>query len=192
MPSFEEGLRVFRDYFGELDRIGSVPVGRNFRIPAEHGDEHEVWFEKESVIKLTYPDFFGLRVVYREDEDKKCLPCEYFERWVLHNEIFGDNVAIPCAFETAKGLRVALVQKAIKGVPAELEEIRKFFLDNGWSSFQADGNTAWFDKERELVVSDTHRGNLIKTEDGTMVPIDFRIQAVSGAMLDAVKRMIGR
>ncbi len=62
--------------------------------PFAIGSEHEVWHVGDKVIKLTYPDFFGLKVVYRGDEDHRCSPCEYFERWVLHNELFGDDVEI--------------------------------------------------------------------------------------------------
>lgn len=66
-----------------------------------------------------------------------------------------------------------------------------FLLGNGWRRFQANGNTAWLDETRSLVVSDTHQGNLIQTGDGVLVPIDFRIQTVSGAMLDAVRSFVG-
>ena len=53
-----------------------------------------------------------------------------------------------------------------------------FLLGNGWRRLQANGNTAWLDE--------THQGNLIQTGDGVLVLIDFRIQTVSGAMLDEV------
>ena len=50
-----------------------------FTQPDAHGDEHEVWFAGEHVVKLTYPNFFGLRVVHRTDESQQCNPCEYFD-----------------------------------------------------------------------------------------------------------------
>ncbi len=179
------------------------------RTPDGEGDEHQVWFIEEfrklhypdrveiwsalnRVVKLTHPDFFGLRVVYRQDEDQKCLPCEYFERWVLHNEIFGDDVEILGVVDSPHGLRVAISQQAILGSPASLEMIQGFFLDNGWHRFDANQNIAWFDPNRSLVVSDTHQGNLILTNDGVLVPIDFRIQPLEGAMLEAVKAMVGQ
>ena len=43
----------------------------------------------------------------------------------------------------------------------------------------------------EHAVSDTHQGNLVQTGDGMLVPIDFTIQIVSGAMLDAVRSIVG-
>jgi thiamine kinase-like enzyme len=68
--------------------------------------------------------------------------------------------------------------------------IQDFFLNNGWHRFDANQNIAWFDWKRSLVVSDTHQGNLILTNDGVLVPIDFRVQPLEGAMLDAVKAMV--
>ena len=189
VPTLEEGIKVFRDYCQEYGMWIDAPVDLSTQ-PDAYGDEHEVWFNSETIIKLTYPDFFGLRVVYRTDEDKRCNPCEYFERWVLHNDLFGDDVEVLGAFETTKGMRTVLSQKAIQGNPATEEEIRFFFKGNGWLPFRTDDGCAWFDQTRLLVISDTHQGNLIKTPDDFMVPIDFRIQPVSGSILDGVRSMV--
>jgi hypothetical protein len=45
------------------------------------------------------------------------------------------------------------------------------------------------DPERRLVVSDTHRGNIILMDDGLLAPIDLRVQPVSGSLLDTVTRL---
>jgi hypothetical protein len=37
-----------------------------------------------------------------------------------------------------------------------------------------------------VVISDTHRGNLILMDDGLLAPIDLRVQLLSGALLDFV------
>lgn len=191
VPTFEEGLRVFRDFIIESGVHRALPLGFHFRPCENHGDEHEVWHHGARVIKLTYPNFFGLKVVYRPDEDARCLPCEYFERWQLHNEIFGDNVHIPVTFEQPDGrLRVSMVQRAVMGTPATNHEIHGFFVENGWRKFTTNDGIAWLDEERCLVVSDTHQGNLVKTPDGILAPIDFRIQKVDGAILDGIKALI--
>lgn len=52
-----------------------------------------------------------------------------------------------------------------------------------------EGNIAYFDPERHIAVSDTHRGNLIFMDDGLLAPIDLRVQALSGALLDTVIRL---
>ncbi len=188
IPTHEEGIEIFRDYCGEYGLWIDNPVDL-FSQPDAYGDEHEVWFTDEYVVKLTHPDFFGLRVDYRSDEDQRCTPCEYFERWVLHNELFGDDVVVAGAFDTTEAIRTVLVQKAIEGHPSSNQEIGSFFKDNGWLPFRTDDGSAWYDEKRHLVVSDTHQGNLIETRDGVLVPIDFRIQPVSGSMLESVRRM---
>jgi hypothetical protein len=189
VPTLEEGIEVFRNYCKEVGIWSSGPAGP-LTQPDAFGDEHEVWFLDEEVVKVTYPDFFGIRVINRHDEDNRCLPCEYFERWVLHNELFGDDVSIVGAFETLEGIRTILLQKAIKGSPTSEPRIKQFFVGNGWTEFRSGDECAWFDESRNLVVSDTHPGNLIETPDGALVPIDFRIQPVAGAILDAVRQMI--
>lgn len=187
-PTFEEGRTVFTDYCDEIGFWTELPDGCQ-RDCDTYGDEHEVWFENEHVLKLTFPDFFGLKVIYRSDGDQRCLPYEYFERWQLHNEIFGDDVEILGAVRTPKGPRIVMRQKAIVGSPASLDQIRSFFSGNGWVRFQVNGETAWYDAGNVLVVSDTHPGNLILMPDGVLAPIDFRIQSVQGALLDAVERL---
>jgi hypothetical protein len=189
LPTFEEGIKVFRDYCEEFGFWMDYPEGV-FLEPDAEGDEHQVWFADGAVIKLTHPNFFGLKVVYRQDEGPKCLPCEYFERWTLHNEIFGDDVAIVGAFDTPDGIRAVLVQRAIEGEPTAVEKIEGFFKDNGWEPFSTNEGKAWYDAPRSLVVSDTHQGNLIEMPDGVLAPIDFRIQKISGATLSAVSQMV--
>ncbi|HSP44043.1 MAG TPA: hypothetical protein VLO11_14310, partial [Luteolibacter sp.] len=158
--------------------------------PDAFGDEHEVWFVGERVYKLAYPNFYGLRVIYRPDGDPRCLPHEYFERWNLHNGIFGDQVEIVGAVDFTDGIRLVMVQEAVAGSPAEPAQIQTFFESTGWKRFSALGETAWFDPARSVVVSDTHQGNLILTPDGILAPIDFRIQRVAGALKDAVLSLI--
>jgi hypothetical protein len=52
-----------------------------------------------------------------------------------------------------------------------------------------DGNTAFFDAERRIVISDTHRGNIILMEDGLLAPIDLRVQLLSDSLLDTVTKL---
>ena len=81
---------------------------------------------------------------------------------------------------------MVIQQQAIEGEPATLEQINDFFTSNDWKRFMVGGEVAYFDPERNVVISDTHRGNIILMEDGLLAPIDLRVQALSGAMLDYV------
>jgi len=144
------------------------------------------------VLKATWPGFFGLLVLHRPNEEHKASPIAYLERWHPHNEIFGDDVRFLGALATNQGTRLIIRQPAIAGTPATDDEIQRFFADSGWLRFVIDGNTAWFDPQRKLVISDTHRGNLILMDDGLLAPIDLRVQLVSASLLDTVAKLCSR
>ena len=103
------------------------------------------------------------------------------ERWHLHNELFGDDVRFLGVLPTDSGLRLLIRQPAIAGTPATDEEIQRFFTESGWERFVMEGNTAYFDPERCVAISDTHRGNIVLMEDGLLAPIDLRVQLLTGS-----------
>jgi len=188
---FHEELGIFRAYAKEHGLVlQAAPVELN-QTPDDEGNEHQVWFQQESktYLKATWPDFFGLLVVHRPHEEHKASPIAYLERWHLHNEIFGDQVVFLGAVQTDTGLRLLIRQPAIAGTPATDEEIRRFFTDSGWLPFVIEGNIAFFDPERKIVISDTHRGNIILMDDGLLAPIDLRVQPLSDSLLDTVTKL---
>ena len=93
------------------------------------------------------------------------------------------------ALEVAGKIRLLIRQPAISGIPATEGQIEHFFTNNGWQRFMIDGEVAFFDPQRQVVISDTHRGNLILMADGLLAPIDLRVQPVSGAILDTVMKL---
>lgn len=188
---YAEELGIFRDYAHQAGLIIETPPDELNRIPDEEGNEHQVWFlpDSETVLKATWPDFFGLLVVHRPHEEHKASPIAYLERWHLHNEVFGDQVVFLGALQTDTGLRLLIRQPAIAGTPATEEEIRSFFTESGWLPFMVEGNIAFFDPDRKIVISDTHRGNIILMDDGLLAPIDLRVQAISGSLLDTVTKL---
>ena len=141
------------------------------------------------MLKATWPNFFGLLVIHRPSEEPKASPIGYLERWSLHNELFGDDVRFLGALVTDCGLRLIIQQPAIAGTPATDEEIKRFFLSSGWQRFIIDGNVAYFDPARRVVISDTHRGNIILMDDGLLAPIDLRVQPVFGSLFDTVAKL---
>jgi Serine/Threonine/Tyrosine Kinase found in polyvalent proteins len=189
-----EELGIFRAYAEEHGLILATPPDELNRAPDEEGNEHQVWYlhDTETVLKATWPGFFGLLVIHRPHEEPKASPVAYLERWHLHNRLFGDQVVFLGALRSDTGLRLLIRQPAIAGTPATGEEIRHFFTTSGWRPFVIDGNTAYFDPERQIVISDTHRGNLILMDDGLLAPIDLRVQPVSGTLLDTVTRLCER
>lgn len=188
---FHEEVGIFRAYAKEHGLILQTPPTELSQAPDDEGNEHQVWFQQDShsYLKATWPDFFGLLVVHRLNEEHKASPIEYLERWHLHNEVFGDQVEFLGALASNAGLRLLIRQPAIAGTPATDEQIRNFFTSSGCLPFVIDGNTAFFDPERNIVISDTHRGNIILMADGLLAPIDLRVQALSDSLLETVSKL---
>jgi hypothetical protein len=140
---YQEELGIFRDFAWEKNLYLRTTPPELSRTPDEEGNEHQVWFDSAShcYLKATWPDFFGMRVVHRNDEDPKASPVAYLERWCLHNELFGDRVEFLGALETDGRMRLLIRQPAVTGVPATLDQIDAFFTTNGWLRFTS-GRTA--------------------------------------------------
>jgi len=83
---YAEEVALFRT---EAEREGFVLDQASERLsrftvpPTAEGNEHQVWFAEEeaSFYKLSWPGHFGLRVVYRRDEERLASPIDYLERW---------------------------------------------------------------------------------------------------------------
>lgn len=188
---FHEELGIFRTYANEHGLLLQAAPDELNRTPDDEGNEHQVWFQQDSqtYLKATWPDFFGLLVVHRPHEEHKASPIAYLERWHLHNEVFGDQVVFLGALESDAGLRHLIRQPAIAGTSATDEQIRFFFTDSGWLPLVIEGNIAFFDRERNIVISDTHRGNIILMADGLLAPIDLRVQPLSPSLLATVTKL---
>jgi hypothetical protein len=186
-----EETGIFQAYAEEADLILSSAPAELSRTPDEEGNEHQIWFfqQNQTYLKATWPDFFGLLVIHRPDEEPKASPIAYLERWLLHNELFGDDVHFLGALATPQGLRLLIRQTAIQGAPATEDQIAQFFTQSGWKKFIVDGNTAYFDPERRIAVSDTHRGNIVLMPDGNLAPIDLRVQLLGDSLLETVTRL---
>lgn len=130
-----------------------------------------------------------MKVVYRSKEEPQASPIDYLERWLLHNQLFGDSVVFLGAIEDDNKSRLLIEQPAIEGTVATLEQIQSFFTTSGWLPFRIDGNLAFLDPDRELTVSDTHLGNIIVMPDGQLAPIDVREQRLSSALADIVRSL---
>lgn len=137
------------------------------------GYEHEVWFPQESgpdaqVVKATYGNCFG-----HLPDGCDATPVGYLERLVLCNEVLGDQITLLGVEESRPGvIRVVTAQPAIQGHPAEMEDIASFFLNAGFERRYWGRNVVWFRPTDSIVASDTHGGNVLRTDDGSLVAID--------------------
>lgn len=189
---YTEELAIFRAYAQEHNLILEQAPAELATAPTAEGNEHQVWFRENSstFLKATWPDHFGMKVVHRADEEPAASPIDYLERWHLHNTLFGDAVEFLGALDTPDGMRLLIQQPAIRGSIANEEQISTYFTSSGWKPFRIASNLAFFDPERKIVVSDTHRGNIIVMPDGLLAPIDLRVQPLTDTLLSIVKNLI--
>jgi hypothetical protein len=191
---YTEELALFKEAAESLNLFLDSPPPELALPPTAEGNEHQVWFRESraTFLKATWADHFGMKVVYRSDEEPQASPIDYLERWHLHNQLFGDSVVFLGAIEDDNKLRLLIEQPAIEGTVATLEEIESFFTTSGWLPFRVEGNLAFFDPDRELTVSDTHLGNIIVMPDGQLAPIDLRVQHLTSALADIVRSHCGQ
>jgi len=163
-----EALRQWADQAGCLRSF--VETAR----PADaFGYEHEVWFPQDNgphaqVIKATYGNCFG-----HLPDGCDATPVGYLERLVLCNEVLGDQITLLGIEECRPGVvRVVTAQPAIHGHPAEDGEISSFFLSAGFERRRWGRNVVWYRPTDGMVASDTHGGNVLRTDDGALVAID--------------------
>lgn len=188
-----EELGIFRAYataqglFLDIDQAPEQLA----KPPTAEGNEHQVWYRESSAtfLKATWPNHFGMKVVHRHDEEPQASPVDYLERWLLHNELFGDTVTFLGALDSPLGLRLLIQQPAIEGTIATTGQISTFFEESGWFPFQIEDNLAYFDPTRAIVVSDTHQGNIITLPDGQLAPIDLRVQPLTPTLVSIVKTL---
>jgi hypothetical protein len=75
-------VSTVKDTQPRLKRVFSSAPAELNPPPSDEGNEHQVWFlpEESAFVKVTWPDFFGLSVLYRQDEDSHASPIAYLER----------------------------------------------------------------------------------------------------------------
>lgn len=187
---YAEDLAIFLHYARQANLICPAPEEVNL-TPDDEGNEHQVWFRKRSntFLKITWLNFFGMKVLHRVHEERKASPIDYLERWSLHNEFFGDTVEFIGVLEDQNGIRLVIEQQAILGTPASDDSIRNFFTSNQWLPFIIENQQAFFDPKHDIVISDTHRGNLVQLPNGLLAPIDLRVQRVHGSLRNAVRNL---
>ncbi|MES2598475.1 MAG: hypothetical protein V4662_24280 [Verrucomicrobiota bacterium] len=163
-----EALRQWAEQAGFLKAFPEISS-----IPDAFGYEHEVWFPASEpssgiVIKATYGNCFG-----HLPNGNEGTPVTYLERLRLGNEVFGDQITLLGVEECRLGvIRVVTSQPAVEGHPAEAADIAAFFGTSGFEKRRYGLNTVWFRPVDNIIASDTHGGNVLRTDSGAMVAID--------------------
>jgi hypothetical protein len=63
-------------------------------------------------------------------------------------------------------------------VPATMGEITQFMQDAGWQRVMSPGHNFWYHSRKQMIASDVHAGNVLKTADG-LKPIDIITQQLT-------------
>ena len=124
--------------------------------------EHTVFYiaELARVVKFTIPPNFGAQG-----------SIAYLANIGACTRLFGDDIRFHGILETEKGPAFVISQPYVDGTEPKLDEVRGWFEANG---FEDAGYNQWKNVAGTRI-ADAHEGNLIKTEDGELVPIDLQV-----------------
>lgn len=125
--------------------------------------EHTVFFAEKyiRVVKFTLPPNFGAQGSIR-----------YLRNIIACNSLFGDDIWFHGIILTEQGPAFVISQPYVDGTEPTSEEIANWFLDQGYES---KGHNRWFHPITGVDVADAHTGNLIKSADGELIPIDLQV-----------------
>ena len=168
------------------------------------GAEHVVWRDDAAgrVIKLTLPGECGWTVDSEEYFDEAwdemvprpltriATPLEYFDRLMLANELFGDDIALLGVLDAGSGMQVVTSQPTIRGEPPEPDAIAEFFAALGFAMLPPvvvrNSGALSFLRERDGICAfDCHAGNFFLSE-GQVLPIDVILVRADERLLNAL------
>ncbi len=125
--------------------------------------EHTV-FHVESlgrIVKFTLPPNFGAQ---------GSIP--YLRNIIACNRIFGDDIWFHGILNTEQGPAFVISQPYVDGTEPTIGEVADWFTNQGYES---KGHNRWFHPVTGVEVADAHTGNLIKSSDGELIPIDLQV-----------------
>jgi hypothetical protein len=194
-PGYESGKEFSATFSALIDWAQACSFVRPksdfpifYRPPDAYGQEHEAWFHENAGrwLKATYPNKFGLSWGC----DGSATPLEYFSRLDLQNSFFGDDIHLEAIVQCGSHIRVLTSQPHIPGEAATYAEIERWFLAWGFRKVEIGGSIAWYAIIDNLLIADAHEGNVIKTAEGVLLPIDLNIFRPEGAMLAEIQAML--
>lgn len=132
--------------------------------------EHTVFHVAGSgrVVKFTLPPSFGAQG----------SALAYLRNLRASNTLFGDDIVLHGILRTHRGAALVTSQPFVEGVEPSPDEIASWFESNGYQSI---GHNRWKHAGTGVEVADAHTGNLIKTAEGELVPIDLQVLSDGGS-----------
>jgi DNA ligase (NAD+) len=125
--------------------------------------EHTVFFIEKlpRIIKFTLPPNFGAQG-----------SIGYLTNIGASNRLFGDDIRFHGILETDKGPAFVISQPFVAGTVPSIEEVASWFEAQGYHST---GHNRWKNDETGTEIADAHVGNLIKSAEGELIPIDLQV-----------------
>lgn len=129
----------------------------------EGASEHHVFAVPKTgrVIKSTIPPNFGAR--------GEALI--YIQNQIDANKMFGDDILFEGVLDF-NGVAIITSQPFVKGESPSVEDIAEWFEAQGYVNA---GYNRWKHPDTGADIADTHPGNLIRTPEGNIIPIDLQI-----------------
>lgn len=146
------------------------------RYPQLGGQSEHTVFHVQSrhrVVKFTIPPNFGAQGE----------AIGYLKNLDAANQLFGDDILLHGVLETNCGPALITSQPFIVGTAPYPAEVASWFRSNG---YLPSGHNRWTHPETGTEIADAHIGNLIKTEDGELVPIDLQVLNLGQTILQPV------
>ncbi len=125
--------------------------------------EHTVFLVERfhRVVKFTLPPNFGAQ---------GSIP--YLRNIAACNRLFGDDIWFHGILNTQQGPAFVISQPYVEGSEPTLAEVADWFTAQGYVSH---GHNRWLHPDTGVDIADAHTGNLIKTSDGELIPIDLQV-----------------
>jgi len=165
------------------------------------GQEHDYYYEGESIVKVTKSGIFGLSpgmdlaLVASGDDARRfhlweATPLQYLERLILQNQLTPElnqlkGILIPAKDEVA----IVTSQPYFKNIPVSQQRIDTWFDSLG---FRKITSAAYYREEDNLGIFDAHDKNLFQDqEDETLlIPFDVIPCHPDGGFLDFINDSI--
>jgi hypothetical protein len=151
----ENGRLLDAARFGELAASYPSLGGQSEHVVFHLSNTHRV-------LKLTIPPAFGAQ----------SGASAYLANLAVSNRLFGDDIQFHGVLETVTGPSLVTSQPFVMGTAPTIRDVRSWFLAQG---YQPCGHNRWKHPAAGIEIADAHTGNLIKTADGELVPIDLQV-----------------
>ena len=120
-------------------------------------------------------------------------PLEYFERLLLNNSIFNDDLRIEGVASEKGSATVLTSQPNISGVEVSADEMLTFMAKLWFKPLTGlalgrPGALAFYRDLDEVAAFDAHPGNFVKDDNGVVLPIDLILLRTDEAMQKALAK----